>query len=321
MHRRRPRPRARVRARRRLDPSLRRGRVVRAHGGGHPEARCPWRRTRLRRRHDDRANLDAASIRTFVFTATDSSGNAGTCEVRVHVADADECTDGSHTCNTGALCENLYDEYGDPGELSNHVVTGTYQCTCPVGYAGDGYSAPCIAPSCLQTVSNNNDANNRRSTNNVNLVTLANGDTVWSQYQDGGSSRSLGSAFDSQVNDWDHAWHTTEHDRDTWSTTPLQMHYTFTAGDRLVEGVKVWQVPGNGHQAGRIDVKYWQDGIWVVASGQSPTGLTSLAYLAEETINIEPVTTNKIRLDIYSHAQASDNMYLGLAEIQILGCE
>jgi hypothetical protein len=84
---------------------------------------------------------DAASIRTFVFTATDGYGNAGSCEVRVHVADADECMDGTHTCDATVVCENLDDTRGDPGDLSDHVVLGTYQCMCPSGFDGDGYSA------------------------------------------------------------------------------------------------------------------------------------------------------------------------------------
>eukprot|EP01052_Picozoa_sp_SAG31_P005959 SAG31_NODE_270_length_18732_cov_9.342618_15_plen_550_part_00 len=77
-----------------------------------------------------------------VYRVTDSFGNSRACDVRIHVADFDECTDGTHTCDETALCENLFDERGVSGE--GHVVTGTYACACPEGFEGDGYSE-CIA--------------------------------------------------------------------------------------------------------------------------------------------------------------------------------
>ena len=81
---------------------------------------------------------DPSAITTVQFRATDAAGNVGTCDARLHVADADECADGTHTCHETALCEDLYDSRGDPGDLTDHVVTGTYACTCPQGWGGDG---------------------------------------------------------------------------------------------------------------------------------------------------------------------------------------
>jgi hypothetical protein len=83
---------------------------------------------------------DPSAITTVRFRATDASGNVGTCETQLHVSDADECADGTHTCHESAVCENLFDMRGDPGTVSDHVVTGTYACTCPQGLVGDGYS-------------------------------------------------------------------------------------------------------------------------------------------------------------------------------------
>ena len=42
---------------------------------------------------------------------------------------------------------------------------------------------------------------------------------------------------------------------------------------------------------------------WVAASGQSPAGIESVSDGLEATINIDPIQTNKVRLDVYLHAQ------------------
>ena len=39
------------------------------------------------------------------------------------VSDVDECTDGTHGCNENATCRNL---------------NGSYECTCNVGFYGNG---------------------------------------------------------------------------------------------------------------------------------------------------------------------------------------
>jgi hypothetical protein len=70
---------------------------------------------------------------------------------------------------------------------------------------------------------------------------------------------------------------------------------------------------------------YWKDGAWVAASGQSPAGIESVSNDAEATINIDPIQTNKVRLDVYVHAQCTSEHgcenYVGLTEVQFLGCE
>jgi hypothetical protein len=78
---------------------------------------------------------ESAAITTFVYTATDQAGNAGTCEVQVHVVDFDECSGegGGHTCVENAVCENLLTRDDD-------LATGTYQCRCQEGFEGDGYT-------------------------------------------------------------------------------------------------------------------------------------------------------------------------------------
>jgi hypothetical protein len=89
---------------------------------------------------------DPTTITTVQFQATDAAGNVGTCDTLLHVSDVDECADGTHTCHETAVCEDLFDMRGDPGSLTEHVVTGTYNCTCPEGAEGDGYTG-CAGPS------------------------------------------------------------------------------------------------------------------------------------------------------------------------------
>jgi hypothetical protein len=75
-------------------------------------------------------------------------GDVGSCVVRLHVVDIDECNDGTHTCADGALCENLM--YGDSSLNLDLGIPGTFECSCPItrddGWVhieGDGYS-PCV---------------------------------------------------------------------------------------------------------------------------------------------------------------------------------
>ena len=154
---------------------------------------------------------------------------------------------------------------GQTGAFGGHAATG----------------ASCAAPA---TLSNNDGANNfgKEAENSGGfLVTLANGDTVWTQSTSGCDCRSIANAFDGQHGNWNLAWHGAG--TGGWRTTPLQLHYTFAAGDHVIEGVKVWQAPN--HQAGQIDVMYWKDGAWVAASGQSPAGIESVSDDSEATIN------------------------------------
>ena len=79
---------------------------------------------------DDFASAAAVgSTVDFHYTATDINGNAASCSVSVHFADADECTDGTHSCHADALCQNL--ETGGGSQ-----ATGTYDCVCKDGYNG-----------------------------------------------------------------------------------------------------------------------------------------------------------------------------------------
>ena len=186
--------------------------------------------------------------------------------------------------------------------------------------------ASCAASVTLSGNEGANDNGSQTASGGGYEFTLANGDTVWSQSWYG-EDRSPTQAFDGATGlNWSGAWHgsysgQTNQGGADWRTTPLQLHYTFTAGARVIEGVKLWQVPGNGHQAGRVDVQYWKDGAWVAASGQSPTGMLSTSYGAETTITVDPVQTSRIRLDVYSHTQASSPSYVGLTEVQIFGCD
>jgi hypothetical protein len=80
-------------------------------------------------------NVDIDSITTFEYIATDFEGNTASCLVDVHVVDVDECNEGSpsHSCADNALCENLFNARGE-------FSAGTYNCTCPEGFTGDGYT-------------------------------------------------------------------------------------------------------------------------------------------------------------------------------------
>ena len=44
-------------------------------------------------------------------------------DILLLVADIDECTDGTHICDSNAACDN---------------DNGTYHCTCGTGYTGNG---------------------------------------------------------------------------------------------------------------------------------------------------------------------------------------
>jgi hypothetical protein len=93
-------------------------------------------------------NVDIDSITTFEYIATDFEGNTASCAVDVHVVDVDECADGNplHNCADNAVCENLYNARGE-------FSLGTYNCTCPHGFGGDGYTQcePQSAPIGLRT--------------------------------------------------------------------------------------------------------------------------------------------------------------------------
>ena len=105
-----------------------------------------------------------------------------------------------------------------------------------------------------------------------------------------------------------------------YKTTALQLRYTFSSGNKLLTKVKVWQVPGAGHQAGQIDVMYWTGSEWEAVSGQSPSGFQSTGYGEELTISFNSVSTDQLRLDFYSHNSASNPICVGATEVQLIGC-
>ena len=151
-------------------------------------------------------------------------------------------------------------------------------------------------------------------------VTLSNGDLVWSQNTYGSTERGLGQAFDAYTQKkWDRAWHG-KCNGVNYKTTALQLRYTFSSGNKLLTKVKVWQVPGAGHQAGQIDVMYWTGSEWEAVSGQSPSGFQSTGYGEELTISFNSVSTDQLRLDFYSHNSASNPICVGATEVQLIGC-
>jgi hypothetical protein len=77
----------------------------------------------------------AGDTTRFFYSATDTAGNMASCSVLVHFVDADECSDGVHSCHADALCTNL-----SHGESGGDQATGSYNCECRDGFEGDGWS-------------------------------------------------------------------------------------------------------------------------------------------------------------------------------------
>ena len=184
----------------------------------------------------------------------------------------------------------------------------------------------CEPPSCTagSVISNNVAANDNRlesSRSGGYVVDLANGDTVWSQNTYGRNQRGLGQAFDgSSARNWNRAWHGQCHGPD-YKAAPLQLRYTFQSGDHVITSVKVWNVPGAGHHAGKVDVKYWTGSDWEDVTNQSPEGFTNKIDTEEIEIKFDAVTTSQFRLDFWAHASAGNPTCVGATEVQIIGCK
>jgi len=148
---------------------------------------------------------------------------------------------------------------------------------------------------------------------------LANGDVVWASTSYGSIQRGVAQNFDASTDGgWTRAWHGVCSGVN-YRVTPLTLKYTFSVGAQTVKQVKLWQVPGNDHQAGRVDVKYWDGTQFQAVAGQSPSGFTSTNYGEAVTLSFSPVSTSKIQLDLYSHASARNPICVGASEIEILG--
>ncbi|CAE7775977.1 GLT1 [Symbiodinium sp. CCMP2456] len=101
----------------------------------------------------------------------------------------------------------------------------------------------------------------------------------------------------------------------------LQLRYTFQSGDHVITSVKVWNVPGAGHHAGKVDVKYWTGSDWEDVTNQSPEGFTNKIDTEEIEIKFDAVTTSQFRLDFWAHASAGNPTCVGATEVQIIGCK
>ena len=114
--------------------------------------------------------VDIDTVLIFTFTATDAVGNAATCLVQVHVTDINECEDGTHTCATeaeGGLCENLSTSRGTQS-------TGTYNCVCAEGFAGDGWQCTSSCVGIPETPAWDATGNAEwQDTSNYNIGTMA----------------------------------------------------------------------------------------------------------------------------------------------------
>ena len=210
---------------------------------------------------------------------------------------------------------------------SRYVATGVVNAQC--GFS-DGQCLTvgpfCDPPACKAeaVISNNVAANDNRlesAGSGGYVVELANGDTVWTQNTYGHNQRGLGQAFDaSSARDWSRAWHGQCHGPD-YKKAPLQLRYSFKAGDHVITSVKVWNVPGAGHHAGKIGVKYWTGSAWEDVTNQSPEGFSDRIDSEEMEIQFDPVTTSQFRLDFWAHASAGNPTCVGATEVQIIGCK
>ncbi|CAE7027378.1 GLT1 [Symbiodinium sp. CCMP2592] len=184
----------------------------------------------------------------------------------------------------------------------------------------------CEPPTCTaeSVISNNVASNDNRlesSRSGGYVVDLQNGDTVWSQNTYGSNQRGLGQAFDaSSARDWNRAWHGKCHGPD-YKAAPLQLRYTFKSGNHVITSVKVWNVPGAGHHAGKVDVKYWTGSDWEDVTNQSLEGFTEKIDTEEIEIKFDAVTTSQFRLDFWAHATAGNPTCVGATEVQIIGCK
>ena len=69
--------------------------------------------------------IELGSTTDCFYAVSDVAGNQASCKISVLFTDADECSDGTHTCHVDALCQD---------------TEGSFNCTCREGFDGDGFS-------------------------------------------------------------------------------------------------------------------------------------------------------------------------------------
>jgi hypothetical protein len=165
-------------------------------------------------------------------------------------------------------------------------------------------------------LSNNVEANFNVS-DHVHM--LANGDKVWSQSSH--ENYNLGKLFDGSSRSWDNTWRSNNFRKN--KDTFVQIRYKFREDyKKFVKFVQLTQVPGDlGYQIGDVLIWYWNDKVhnWVRVENQSVSGFENLDYNEKLQIHFEPVETIELRFDFYSHAETSDNTFVGCSELEIFG--
>ena len=216
--------------------------------------------------------------------------------------------------------------------------TAQYQSLPAEAPAKECVASCCAGVSCSSetVISNNDPANDNRleqSDAGGYVVTLNNGDRVWTRTTSGRANRAAGQAFDSgtivtEFSGWDHAWHGACGSGQQFRATPEQLRYTFNNRvEKVVTSVKLWQSPTTSHKhfIGKVDVKYFDGTEWTSVANQTPAGFTGTAVFADGmTINFDAVKTSELRLDLYPHADTPDHGRCdcpGASEIQLMGCE
>lgn len=143
-------------------------------------------------------------------------------------------------------------------------------------------------------------------------VTLVNGDFVTTSDAHTSSARDIAQMFDGVTDGgWGNAWH----DKCT-SAASASFEYTFSEGPKAVSSITAWQSPA-GHSTGEVDVRYLKGTTWT-----EMTYTTGHAFLATSEgtsleISFESITTSKIKITVFPHADSASKLCIGLAELSI----
>jgi len=114
--------------------------------------------------------------------------------------------------------------------------------------------------------------------------------------------------IDGVTNDWANAWH------GPYDITTMYAIYEFAYGEeKLVSSMDFYQVPGNAHYAGVINIYYWDGSTFVEVSYTNNNQFVNTIY--SETINISfnTVQSNQFKIRVNKHA-GNGTTYVGLTE-------
>jgi hypothetical protein len=117
--------------------------------------------------------------------------------------------------------------------------------------------------------------------------------------------RNVLSLIDGVTNNWVNAWH------GFFST--MYAIYEFAGEEKLVSSMDFYQVPGNNHYAGVINIYYWDGSTFVQVSYTNNNQFVNTIH--SETINISfnTVQSNQFKIRVNKHA-GNGTLYLGLSE-------